>query len=395
MEKSKYRRLPLFMAIGVVLGCLIVSKVVQTERPQYNAKVQVVPLSTSSTTSQNIPPQKNVTTTRTVEEEMRELEQRKSQPSLGVVLDTDYGNYSIKDFFILTKKDAYVLWAEHWRSYFSQDWDGSKPIKTFLPTEHVTLTKEGDKAVLKIGSTTSTALNATNYRQASYEEEWYGIYGTRAFSYQSSQSGMVFITNQAQATYQIKLAFKTDCPTWTVDEKVSSIILSGIEVAANFFPITPTKVACVITDDGMMGSPTENPGMIFKEYDPIYDVLTLELPNGQTILVDVQTKKLVSKKVLYNRPCFSLIDKTQTENQLTRTTPAGEQVLLQDIKNDALIGNSADASTNFIHVCLGWTRNVDDMHPIFEAYGSYGEGPSQSLGSYRFDLGSKIFKKLP
>jgi|GEM_PF-3551075 len=223
-----------------------------------------------------------------------------------------------------------------------------------------------------------------------YHEFTYVVYdsnGFLEFSYENEGKAEVKITNNQSDSFIIKPTFTSTCSHSATEEGVK-IQGNGLMVDGRKNPL-PAKDALCIVEATISGAELTEPTLDFIEHDPVFSILTVKLPDGRPVMIDVLTRQIVNSKQVYNNLCWG---NERGLESLALTTPSGTQVILEDVASDKTLSD-AGASDNFSSKCLNWIRNTKDRNPKFEYLGNWMEG-GVYLGTFELDLKTKKFKKL-
>jgi len=282
---------------------------------------------------------------------------------------------------LLVSKESHRLDDTKWFLWnvYSPEWGTYVELqKTFsADVKDVSLTKDGDQIVLGI-----IRLGWADWYHG-YDYYRFRTNGGLEFAFEMDnpdQAAEGATIRDGFGTYSVKLVFSPSCESKNADLETASTTLTGIQIADKVYPLPPTALACAVSGD--MFFSFAGPTPIFKEYDPFYQTLTLELPDRRSILIDVYKKRIVASKEKYNAPCLV------KGEPLTFTTPSGTTMLLSEITDDKVLAAEGLGALN----CLSFQGKAKNSNPIFNLEANFGEGFGD-LGSFEFDLKVKKFKK--
>lgn len=237
--------------------------------------------------------------------------------------------------------------------------------------EKVDFRREGDHVVFSLDRECGSA---------QYEDFRYYLYnsdGDESFVYEHSAWD-----SAAKAGLFVDNRFTVELNTTSCEQKGDAFEteINGIRIDAANYPLKAAKAECTPAE---LGPAIFGPSFTFADFDWEYGVLTLNLPDGKPIMIDMRSRRVVLSKRLYSEPCVG------GRNDLTLTTPSGTTVLAENVWDDPVFKESKHKNLT----CLTKTLESDEVNPTFNLELNYGEGVDY-FGTYRFNTESRRFGKI-
>lgn len=294
----------------------------------------------------------------------------------------DEENSAILESKQLDHLRANFLWFTH---RYATDPYSLDYTDSFVTEEDSSFIFKKDKKDIVITIEPTAVLPYNIYKYYRYSSQGWLVF---SFVQDASKNEAVIKEGIFGEEYLIKPLYSGSCnaPKILPDDqeanKVATIKLIGLEIGDSVTKIPPSEVSCFMEDG--LNATWSTPFLAFREFDADYSALKLRLPNGESVLIDVETKKIIHSKQRYSGPCDG------SPSQLTLTTPSSTTVLLENVWADPVFSSMVDEGQL---LCLSKTPARDEVNPTFSLNINYGEG-SADLGTYVFDMKTRKFKKI-
>lgn len=250
-------------------------------------------------------------------------------------------------------------------------------VHTFSASDcdELSLKKDGNDVILVINRT----CGSYQYQFLSYYR--YDDVGREVFAYEHEPwQNEAFMRNGYGGVQTPLELVSSSCKESSDDQLIATI--KGIKIGDAVKPLSSTFGECIPAD---LGPAIYKPSFKFGDYDADFDVLTLILPNGNPILIEVSDRTVVPVKAKYSQTCLGGYNRALTYFTSTSTT-----VLSEDILTDPVLSAVAENNPD---TCLYLLETKTNGNPVFDFVASGGE-TSATLGTFEFDLKTRKFKKV-